>query len=70
MYRIDFSAGLVAHSTALVAGYRCGAAVTVAVAGAKVSWRRDARCALIRAVRRVLPARAKATRSLAIGCDG
>ncbi|HTZ92918.1 MAG TPA: hypothetical protein VMB74_11030 [Streptosporangiaceae bacterium] len=70
MYRIGLAAGAVAHSAALVEGYRCGAAVTVAVAGQKASWRRDARCALIRAVRRVLPARAKATRGLSIGCDG
>jgi hypothetical protein len=70
MYRIGFSAGAVAESTALVTGYRCGGGVTVVVAGAKVSWRRDTRCALIRAVRQVLPARARATRGLAIGCDG
>jgi hypothetical protein len=63
MYRIVF-----APSKAVVEGYRCDAGVTVTVAGQATSWRRDANCTLIRAVRLVLPSRAKATRSLDIGC--
>jgi len=68
MYRIVFGAGAVAQSKAVVEGYECDAAVTVAVAGKTISWRRDARCTLIRAVRRALPARAKETQALGIGC--
>jgi hypothetical protein len=68
MYRISFGVGLLAPSKAVVEGYRCGAGVTVRVAGKASSWRRDANCTLIRAVRLVLPARAKATHSLSIGC--
>jgi hypothetical protein len=68
MYRIVFGAGSVAQSKEIVEGYRCAAAVTVAVAGKAISWRRDAHCTLIRSVRHVLPGRAKATQSLAIGC--
>jgi hypothetical protein len=68
MYRIAFGAGSVAQSKEIVEGYRCAAAVRVAVAGKAASWRRDANCTLIRAVRHVLPGRAKATQSLAIGC--
>src|SRR5215831_4604293 len=69
MYRIVFGTGTVAKSKAVVDGYRCDAGVTVTVAGQTKSWRRDASCALIRAVREVLQGRAKATRSLTIGCD-
>ena len=69
MYRIIFGVGSLAPSKAVVEGYRCGAEVTVRVAGKASSWRRDANCTLIRAVRLVLPARAKATHSLSIGCD-
>ena len=69
MYRIVFGAGSVSQSKEVVEGYRCAAAaVRVAVAGKASSWRRDANCTLIRAVRHVLPGRAKATQSLAIGC--
>jgi hypothetical protein len=68
MYRIVFGAGSAAESKEVVEGYRCAAAVTVAVAGKAISWRRDASCKLIRAVRHVLPGRARATQSLAIGC--
>jgi hypothetical protein len=68
MYRIVFGAGSVPQSKEIVAGYQCAAAVRVAVAGKASSWRRDANCTLIRAVRHVLPGRAKATQSLAIGC--
>jgi hypothetical protein len=68
MYRIVFGAGSGAQSKEIVEGYECAAAVTVAVAGKAISWRRDAHCMLIRAVRHVLPGRAKATQSLAIGC--
>jgi hypothetical protein len=68
MYRIVFGAGAVAPSKAVVEGYRCDAGVAVTVAGKASSWRRDANCELIRAVRLVLPARARATQRLAIGC--
>jgi hypothetical protein len=68
MYRIVFGAGSVAQSKEVVEGYECAAAVMVAVAGKARSWRRDATCSLIRAVRQVLPARAKATQNLPIGC--
>ncbi len=68
MYRIVFGAGLIAKSKTVAESYRCAAGVTIMVAGRPGSWRRDSHCTLIRAVRRVLPARAKATRSLAIGC--
>jgi hypothetical protein len=68
IYRIVFGAGGGAKSKEVVDGYRCAAAVTVAVAGEAISWRRDANCTLIRAVRHVLPGRAKATQSLSIGC--
>jgi hypothetical protein len=68
MYRIVFGAGPVAQSKAVVEGYRCDAAVTVTVTGKARSWRRDTACTLIRAVRQVLPARAKGTQSLTIGC--
>jgi hypothetical protein len=67
LYRIVFGAGSVAPAGAVVEGYQCDAAVTVTVAG-ETSWRRDPDCTLIRAVRVVLPARAKATQRLAIGC--
>jgi len=69
MYRIVFSNGTVAQSKAVVEGYRCDAGVTVTVPGQTSSWRRDASCTLIRAVRHVLLGRAKATRTLTIGCD-
>ena len=68
MYRIVFGAGSVAQSKEIVEGYQCDAAVRVAVAGKASPWRRDASCTLIRAVQHVLPSRAKATQSLAIGC--
>jgi len=68
MYRIVFDAGSVAQSKAVVEGYRCDAAVTITVTGKTSSWRRDTACTVIRAVRHVLPARAKGTQSLAIGC--
>jgi len=68
MYRIAFGAGSVPQSKEVIEGYRCAAAVKVAVAGKARSWRRDAHCTLIRAVRHVLPGRAKATQSRAIGC--
>ncbi len=68
MYRIVFDAGSVARRREVVDGYRCDAGVRVTLAGEPSSWLRDANCALIRAVRRVLPGRAKATRNLTIGC--
>jgi hypothetical protein len=68
MYRIVFGAGLVAPSRAVVKGYRCAAAVTIAVAGTTTSLRRDATCTLIRAVRKALPERATETQSLSVGC--
>jgi hypothetical protein len=68
IYRIVFGAGVVARSKTVVEGYQCDAAVTVAVAGKVSSWRRDATCNLMQFVRQVLPARAKATQTLAIGC--
>lgn len=68
MYRIVFGSPSATRSRAVVSGYICSAAVTVTIAGT-TSWRRDATCALIRAVRQVLPASAKATQSLGIGCD-
>jgi hypothetical protein len=68
MYRIVFGNGSVAQSKEVVEGYRCDAGVTVTVSGKASSWRRDANCMLIRAVRLVLPGRAKATQSLSIGC--
>lgn len=67
MYRIVFG-GSVTQSKVVVEGYRCDAAVTVTVAGSPSAWGRDAACTLIRAVGQVLPARAKATQSLDIGC--
>jgi len=81
-YRIDFGPGSVARSKAVADGYRCDAAVTVTVAGKAKSWRRgplsavhhvillasDANCALLGAVRRALPGRAKATQSLDVRC--
>ncbi len=68
MYRIVFDTGSVAQPKEVVEGYECAAAVTVAVAGKAGSWRRDANCTLIRAVRHVLPGRAKATQSLTVAC--
>jgi hypothetical protein len=68
MYRISFSAGAVAPARATVEGYECGAAVSVTPGGAGSSWRRDTDCALIRAVRAVLPQQAKATQTEPIGC--
>jgi hypothetical protein len=67
MYKLAFSAGSIAPSKAVVEGYSCDAAVTVKADG-KTSWRRDANCALIKAVSLALPGRAKATRSLDVGC--
>jgi hypothetical protein len=67
-YRIVFGASSVTQSKEVVEGFLCAAGVTVAVAGKAISWRRDAKCALIRAVRHVLPDRAKATQSLLPGC--
>lgn len=68
MYRIVFG-GDTASKT-VVEGYRCDAGVRVTVAGKPGSWRRDANCTLLRAVRLVLPDRARGTRGLSIGCDG
>jgi len=68
IYRIVFAVGSIARAKEVVEGYECGAAVTVAVAGEAISWRRDTNCALIRAVRLVLAGRAKATQSQTIGC--
>jgi hypothetical protein len=68
MYRIDFGTDAAGPSKTVVDGYRCDAAVTVTVAGRASSWRRDSTCRLIRAVRQALPVRARATRSLDIGC--
>jgi len=68
MYRIVFGASSGAQTKAVVAGYRCDAAVTITVTGKTGSWRRDTACTVIRAVRQALPARAKGTQSLAIGC--
>jgi len=70
IYRIAFSAGAVAHSTAVVDGYQCGAEVALTSAGRVTSWRHDPTCALYRAVRQVLPGRAKATQNLGVGCNG
>ena len=69
IYRIAFAAGAAGRAKTVVEGYLCDAAVTVTVAGTASSWRRDGTCTLLRVVRQVLPGRAKATRSLAIGCD-
>ena len=66
IYRIVFQA----DSAAEVDGYRCDAAVTVSLGGKHPVWRRDAGCSLFHAVRQVLPAQAKATESLDIGCAG
>jgi hypothetical protein len=68
IYRIVFRASSVARSREVVEGYQCASAVTVAVAGKAISWRRDAHCMLLHAVRHVLPGRAKATQMLGIGC--
>jgi hypothetical protein len=68
IYRIVFGAGSVARSREVVEGYQCAAAVRVAVAGKAISWRRDAHCTLLGAVRKVLPGRAKATQKLGLGC--
>jgi hypothetical protein len=69
MYRIFFGGGDGPVPAGVVAGYRCDAAVAAwAPGGQTSSWRRDANCALIRAVRHVLPGRAKATQSLPVGC--
>jgi hypothetical protein len=69
MYRIVFGPSA-AQSDAVVEGYACDAVVTVTVAGnpTVTVWGRDADCTLIRAVAHVLPARAKLTRSLDVGC--
>jgi hypothetical protein len=69
MYRIVFAGGDGPVPAEVVEGYRCGAVVAVTAPGDRISsWRRDANCTLIRAVRHVLPGRAKATQSLSIGC--
>lgn len=68
MYRIVFDSGSAGQSKTVVEGYECDAAVTVTVAGKATSWRRDGTCTLLRAVRQVLPGRAKATQNLDIGC--
>ncbi len=68
MYRIVFSASAGTQPTQAVEGYACAAVVRVTVPGKAASWRRDANCALIRAVRQVLPHQAKATQGQAVGC--
>jgi hypothetical protein len=69
MYRIVFAAGDGPLPAGVVEGYRCDAAVAVWDPGGRTSsWRRDANCALIRAVRHVLPGRAEATQSIPVGC--
>jgi hypothetical protein len=69
MYRIVFAGGDGPVPAEVVEAYRCDAVVAVQGLGAGISsWRRDASCTLIRAVRHVLPGRAKATQSLSIGC--
>ena len=69
MYRIVFGGGDGPVPAEEVEGYRCDAAVAVGFPGGPIrSWRRDAQCRLIRAVRQVLPGRARATQSLPVGC--
>jgi hypothetical protein len=69
MYRLVFGGGDGPVPAGVVEGYRCDAAVAVQYPGGGISsWRRDAQCRLIRAVRHVLPGRAKATQSLPVGC--
>lgn len=69
MYRIAFAGGDGPVPAEVVEGYRCDAAVAVWDPGGRTSsWRRDANCTLIVAVRQVLPGRAKATQSLSVGC--
>jgi hypothetical protein len=70
MYRIVFGGGDGPVPAEVVDGYRCDAAVAVTAPGntSYSSWHRDANCTLIRAVRQALPARAKATQSLSVGC--
>jgi len=68
IYRISFSAGSVARSTAVVDGYDCGTWLTVTVAGKIISRRLDAGCELLGAVRAALPARAKLTQDIVLDC--
>jgi hypothetical protein len=71
MYRIVFGGGDGPVPAEVVEGYRCDAAVAAGDPGGPISsWRRDVQCRLIRAVRHVLPGRAKATQSLPVGCGG
>jgi len=67
LYNITFTlAG--AHKTIDVAGYACVAAVQV-TQGGKTTLRTDNRCALLAAVRKVLPATAVATQQGSAACD-
>jgi hypothetical protein len=52
----------------VISGYRCGGAVSVAIPGSGLSWRTDAECRLVRAVRRLAPSRAEGTRLATVGC--
>jgi hypothetical protein len=67
LYNITFT---VSHSrrTIDVAGYACVAAVQVTQDG-KTTLRTDSHCALLAAVRTVLPASAATTRQSAVACD-
>ncbi len=63
----------VAHAAGLVrgtviSGYRCSAAVSVAVPGSSPSWHTNTDGRLDRAIRRLVPSGAEGTRRATIGC--
>lgn len=55
-------------SGTVISGFRCGGAVSVTPPGSIPSWYTDAHCHLYQAIRRLVPARAAATRQEGIGC--
>jgi hypothetical protein len=63
LYRIDFTQVAGAKSGFEVAGYQCANLVDITADGKSVT-RVDGKCALLTAVRRLLPASAKATKQL------
>jgi hypothetical protein len=69
IYRITSARGGLDGVRTVISGYICGGLVDIHEAGSPPSWRRDASCTLLAAVRQSLPARAAATQTFDVGCN-
>jgi len=69
LYRIVFRPSPGARPNYEADGYACVAAVLVKITGRSSTPRRDANCALIDAVRRLLPRKAVGTQRAVVGCN-